>query len=119
MESGPSDKDYLLRHMDDVARHYLISSAQFREWADLIEVDAKIICDDPKGERIRFVITEESGRFRIDIGKASASTIACIIKAIRQSLALMPDNLSMWFMALLRYLEIREEELRTQEGRGE
>lgn len=119
MESDPDDEDYLLRHMDDVARHYLISSIEFRGWADAVEEDAKKICNDLKGERIRFVVTEMSGRFAVDIGEASTSTIACITKAIRQNLARMPDNLSMWFMALLRYLEIREKKLQTQGGRRE
>jgi len=100
--------------MDDVARHYLISSTEFRGWADTVEEDAKIICNDPKGERIRFVITEKSGRFAIDIGEASTLTIACIMKAIKQDIARMPDNLSMWYMALLRYLEIQEKRLQTQ-----
>ncbi len=118
MESDSSDEN-LLRHMDDVARHYLISSAEFRGWADTVEGEARMICNDQKGERIRFVVTERPGRFAIDIGEASTSTIACIIKAIRQNLARMPDNLSMWFMELLRYLEIREKKLQAQEGHGE
>jgi hypothetical protein len=105
----PNDERDLFQQMDNVARHYLISSTEFRAWADMIEEDAKIICNDPRGERIRFVITEKSGRFTIDVGKADASTFACIIKAIRQNFDGMPDNLSMWYMVLLRYLEIQAE----------
>lgn len=106
-------EDDLLREMDKVARHYRIGSIEFREWAETVEEDARIICNDPKGERIKRVITETSGRFTIDMGKVNASTIACIMKAIRQNFALMPDNLSVWYMALLRYLGIQEEKLQT------
>jgi len=114
LEFDLDDKGDLLRQMDNVARHYLISSTEFRGWADTVEEDAKIICNDPKGERIRFVITERSGRLAIDVGKVSASTFACVIKAIRQNLARMPDDLSIWYMALLRYLEMQEEKLQTR-----
>jgi hypothetical protein len=110
----PNDERDLFQQMDNVARHYLISSTEFRAWADKVEEDAKIICNDPRGERIRFVITEKSGRFTIDVGKANALTFACIIRAIRQNFDGMPDNLSMWYMALLRYLEIQEEKFQTR-----
>jgi hypothetical protein len=100
--------------MDYVARHYLIGTTEFRLLADMVEKDAKMICDDPKGERVKFVITERSGRLSIDVGKVSAPTFACIIMAIKQNLALMPDNLSMWYLELLRYLEIQKEKLQTR-----
>jgi hypothetical protein len=113
LESNPNDEDYLFRHVDYVARHYLIGSTEFRLWVDTVEKDAKRICNDPKGERVKFVITERSGRLSIDVGKVSVSTFACIIVAIKQNLALMPDNLSMWYLELLRYLEIQKEKLQT------
>jgi len=55
---------------------------------------------------VKFEITERSGQLSSDVGKVSVSTFACIISAVKQNLDQMPDNLSMWYLEPLRYLDI-------------
>src|ERR1022692_87111 len=98
-----NDERVVLKQMQDVFLHYPTDSTVFREWAETIEEDARIICNDPKGERVKFTVADSS----IYLGKIAPSTLACIIRAIRQNLARMPDNLNMWYLAFLRYLEIQ------------
>jgi len=48
LEPDPDDEDRLFRHVDCVARHYLIGSTEFRLWADTVEKDTRRICNDPE-----------------------------------------------------------------------
>lgn len=113
----PDNEADILRALSDTPKSYPFDSAEFRGWAQNVEEDAKIICKDLKGERIRFAITKESGGLTIDMGRVNSSTLVCIMKAIRQNHTRMPDNLGKWYLLFLRYLEIQKGKLQTRKER--
>jgi hypothetical protein len=110
----PDSEADMLRLMKETPHAYPFSKTEFQEWAETIEEDASLVCNDPKGEEVRGVIVEKDGQFTIDKTRIRAEAIPCIIKAIRQNLARMPMSLNNWYMALLRYLELQEEKFQTR-----
>jgi len=113
MGFDPDNEYDVVRYMESIPKALgRFDPTEFDKWAKRVEDTAREFCNDPRGNRVRFIVTHSSKASWIDIPDYDKTVLECVIAAIRRLSMSMPEPLFAWYNGWQALLTIRKSKLR-------